>query len=183
MHRSVRLSPGGNSSGENSPPVIRCPNTRAKPNGRNGGEPGEENFTWPLHLGLHDLLHPCSAVNLRKRKGMTPKTATRKDAAQTSEEAGATPPFDVPCVTVATGALPPQSRAARDPFGRVPEPEFRSCKTTSITPRKDEDQSLRNTTQDGNLPRFMMSRASKASWTGMPNSVMILVFLTVILGS
>jgi hypothetical protein len=27
-------------------------------------------------------------------------------------------------------------------------------------------------------PRFMMSRASKASWTGMPNSVMILVFLT-----
>src|SRR5207302_10936354 len=73
--------------------------------------------------------------------------------------------------------------AARDPFGRVPEPEFRSCKTTSITPRKgeskDKDQSPRNTTQDGNLPRFMMSRASKASCTGMPNSVMILVFLTV----
>ena len=33
--------------------------------------------------------------------------------------------------------------------------------------------------QDGNLPRFMMSRASKASWTSMPNSVMILVSLTV----
>ncbi len=33
--------------------------------------------------------------------------------------------------------------------------------------------------QDGNLPRFMMSRASNASWTGMPNSVMILVSLTV----
>jgi len=65
---------------------------------------------------------------------------------------------------------------------RVPEPESRSCKTTSITPRKgeskDKDQSPRNRTQDGNLPRFMMSRASKASWTGMPNSVMILVFLT-----
>ena len=29
----------------------------------------------------------------------------------------------------------------------------------------------RNTTQDGDLPRFMMSRASKASWTGMLNSV------------
>ena len=28
--------------------------------------------------------------------------------------------------------------------------------------------------QDGNLRRFMMSRASKASWTGIPNSVMIL---------
>jgi len=55
------------------------------------------------------------------------------------------------------GSLPPQSRAARDPFSRVPEPEFRSCKTTSITPRKGESkdkyQSPRNTTQDGNLPK------------------------------
>ena len=41
-----------------------------------------------------------------------------------SDEAGATPPFDAPCVTVAVGSLPPQSRAARDPFGRVPEPEL-----------------------------------------------------------
>ena len=89
-----------------------------------------------------------------------------------SDEAGATPPFDAPCVTVAVGSLPPQSRAARDPFSRVPEPEFRSCKTTSITPRKgerkDTDQSTRKTTQDGNIPRFMMSRASNASRTGMP---------------
>src|SRR6266550_8820508 len=100
-----------------------------------------------------------------------------------SDEAGATPPFDAPCVTASVGSLPPQSRAARDSFSRVPEREFRSCKTTSITHRKgeskDKDQSRRNTTQDGNLPRFMMSRASKASWTGMLNSVMILVFLTV----
>ena len=98
-----------------------------------------------------------------------------------SDEAGATPPFDAPCVTASVGSLPPQSRAARDPFSRVPEPEFRSCKTTSITPRKGEskekDQSPHNTTQDGNLRRFMMSRASKASWTGMPNSVRILVSL------
>src|SRR5438046_3654188 len=97
------------------------------------------------------------------------------------DEAGATPPFHAPCVTASVGSLPPQSRAARDPFSRVPEPESRSCKTTSITPRKgeskDKDQSPRNTIQDGNLPRFMMSRASKASWTGMLNSVMILVFL------
>jgi len=99
-----------------------------------------------------------------------------------SDEAGATPPFDAPCVTASVGSLPPQSRAARDPFGRVPEPEFRSCKTTSITPRegerKDTDQSTK-TTQDGNLPRFMMSRASNAPWTGTANSVVILVFLTV----
>ena len=30
---------------------------------------------------------------------MTKKTATKKDAAQTSDEAGATPPFDARCVT------------------------------------------------------------------------------------
>ncbi len=100
-----------------------------------------------------------------------------------SDEAGATPPFDAPCVTASVGSLPPQSRAARDPFSRVPEPEFRSCKTTSITPRKgerkDTDQSTRKTTQDGNIPRFMMSRASNASRTGMPNSVVILVSLPV----
>ena len=62
-----------------------------------------------------------------------------------SDEAGATPPFDAPCVTASVGSLPPQSRAPRDPFGRVPEPEFRSCMTTSTTPRngesKDKDQS------------------------------------------
>ncbi len=61
------------------------------------------------------------------------------------------------------GSLAPQSRAARDPFSRVPEPEFRSCKTTSITPRKgeskDKDQSLRNTKPRlRNLRRFMVSR-------------------------
>jgi len=100
-----------------------------------------------------------------------------------SDEAGATPPFDAPYVTASVGSLPPQSRAARDPFSRVPEPGFRSCKTTSITPVREKVRTRikapHNTTQDGNLRRFMMSRASKASWTGMPNSVMILVFLTV----
>jgi hypothetical protein len=55
---------------------------------------------------------------------MTTKMAPKKDAAQTSDEAGATPPFDAPCVTVAVGSLPPQSRAARDSSSRVPEPEL-----------------------------------------------------------
>jgi len=43
---------------------------------------------------------------------MMPKTATRKDAAQTSGSAGATPPFDAPCVTVAVGSLPPHPNLA-----------------------------------------------------------------------
>ena len=37
---------------------------------------------------------------------MTKKTATKKDAAQTSDEAGATPPFDARCVTVPCGVAP-----------------------------------------------------------------------------
>jgi len=47
---------------------------------------------------------------------MTKQTATKKDAAQTSDEAGATPPFDARCVTVAVWSLPPLSRAARGPL-------------------------------------------------------------------
>jgi hypothetical protein len=73
-----------------------------------------------------------------------------------SDEAGATPPFDAPCVTASVGLLPPQSRAARDPFGRVPESDLRSCMTPFITPRKGErrerhgdHQGNRKTTQDG----------------------------------
>src|SRR5437667_1940718 len=90
----------------------------------------------------------------------------------------ATPPFDAPCVTASVGSLPPQSRAARDPFSRVPEPEFRSCQTTFITPRKgerkDTDQSTCKTTQKWHLPRLVVGRPSRASWAGMLNSAMIL---------
>src|ERR1700681_221537 len=63
---------------------------------------------------------------------MTKQTATKKDAAQTSDEAGAPPPFDARCVTVAVGSLPPQSRAARDPFSRVPEPETSGMRYHSV---------------------------------------------------
>jgi hypothetical protein len=73
---------------------------------------------------------------------MTKETRRPTNAAQTWDEAGATPgatpPFDAPCVTASVGALPPQSRTAHDPFGRAPESEFRSCMTTFITPRKGE---------------------------------------------
>jgi len=47
--------------------------------------------------------------------------------------------------------------------------------------RKDTDQSTK-TTQDGNLPRFMMSKASNASSTGIANSVVILVSLWLLRG-
>ncbi len=64
---------------------------------------------------------------------MTKQTATKKDAAQTSDEAGATPPFDARCVTVAVGSLPPPSRAARDPFSRAPKPETSGMKYHGAT--------------------------------------------------
>jgi hypothetical protein len=48
------------------------------------------------------------------------RNGSKKDAAETPDEAGATPPFDARCVTVAAGSLPPQSRAAPDPFSRDP---------------------------------------------------------------
>ncbi len=74
-------------------------------------------------------------------------------------------------------SLSPQSRAARDPFGRVPEPEFRSCQTTSITPRKgerkDTDQSTRKTTQDGTCPGSWWG-GHRRRRGGMLNSAMIL---------
>jgi len=100
------------------------------------------------------------------------------------DEAGATPPFDPACVTASVGgSLPPQSRAARDPFSRVPVQESRSSKTAFITPRKGEKEGegskhLQNNPRRHQL-RFMISRASNASWTGMPNSMMILVSLPV----
>ena len=85
---------------------------------------GEVDFTPLLRFAVHDSVHPCGEANLRKRSEMTENTATAKDAVQTSDEVGATPPFDAPFVTVAVGSLPPQSRAERDPFGRVPELEL-----------------------------------------------------------
>jgi hypothetical protein len=79
-----------------------------------------------------------------------------------SDEAGATPPFDAPCVTASVRSLPPQSRAARDPFGRVPEPEFRSCKTTSITPRKGESKGKDQSPQPNPLGLLFCNRNGRA---------------------
>jgi hypothetical protein len=81
-----------------------------------------------LHHGGDEVMRTCKKQRrypLKRKPGRTRPN---------SDEAGATPPFDAPCVTASVGSLPPQSRAARDRFSRVPEPEFRSCKTTSITP-------------------------------------------------
>lgn len=51
---------------------------------------------------------------------MKKETATQKDAAQTPCEAGATPPFDAPCVTGLRGVAPASWRINRaNGLGRV----------------------------------------------------------------
>src|SRR5437588_1939324 len=113
--------------------------------------------------GLHPGASPIALIRFTLAVTRTCKKQqrypTKRKPGRTrpnSDEAGATPPFDAPCVTASVGSLPPQSRAARDPFSRVPEPEFRSCKTTSITPRKgerrDTDQSTRKQTKTATFP-------------------------------
>jgi hypothetical protein len=109
---------------------------KAGPRGAVWKRAGEVYFTLLLQDLLHRALHAAGEANSRETQEMNGKDRSYLDAAQTGREAGATPPFDARCVTVAVGSLPPQSRAARDPFSRVPEPEFRSCKTTFITNRE-----------------------------------------------
>jgi hypothetical protein len=109
---------------------------------------------------------------------MTRQEKARKDAAKSRMRRERPHPLTHCASRLPWGSLPPQSRAARDPFGRVPEPEFRSCQTTFITPRKgerkDTDQSTRKTTQDGTRPGSWWGGPSKASGAGMLNSAMIL---------
>lgn len=51
--------------------------------------------------------------------------ATRQDAAQTPDEAGATPPFDARCVTGLVGSLPPRAQVnCAKGLGRVSDLEF-----------------------------------------------------------
>jgi hypothetical protein len=68
---------------------------------------GEERFTPPLHYTLSDILHPFEPVKHRKQSKIYPERAFTRIADKTSDEAGATPPFDARCVTVPVGSLPP----------------------------------------------------------------------------
>jgi hypothetical protein len=107
---------------------------------------GEEHFTPILRGALHRSLHRSASGKARQVNPIDVSKTVGLRAGWNDVMAGATPPFDARCFTVAVGSLPPQSRAARDPFGRVPEPEFRSCQTTFITPRKSgrKDKELIN---------------------------------------
>ncbi len=73
---------------------------------------GEERFTPVLHGALHRSLHPSAAGKARQVNPIdVPKTVGLREG-WNDVMAGATPPFDARCVTVAVWSLPP-SQALR----------------------------------------------------------------------
>ena len=84
-----------------------------------------------LHLAtspqlLHPALHRSGEVKLRKTEELREKNGNPKSAAQTAEEAGATPPRDAPCVSGLRGVAPASWRqnVLRQWFGPRAESEF-----------------------------------------------------------
>ena len=75
---------------------------RALPNSR-----GEERFTPVLHGGLQRSLHPSSAGKARQVNPIEVLRTVALREGWHDVRAGATPPFDAQCVTVAVWSLPP----------------------------------------------------------------------------
>jgi hypothetical protein len=67
---------------------------------------GELFFTWELHVHLHNRLHQSGAATFRKQKEISGEQARSRNAAKTSDEAGATPAFDARYVTALHGVAP-----------------------------------------------------------------------------
>ncbi len=68
---------------------------------------GGVRFTPELHVILHHKLHPSAAANYRKQNKVSAERARSRSEAKTSDEAGATPPFDPRCATVSVELLSP----------------------------------------------------------------------------
>jgi hypothetical protein len=75
---------------------------RALPNSR-----GEERFTPVLHWALHRSLHRNTAGKARLVNPIDVRKTVALREGWHDLRAGATPPFDARCVTVAVGSLPP----------------------------------------------------------------------------
>jgi hypothetical protein len=68
---------------------------------------GEESFTPVLHRALHQSLHRSAAGKARKLNSIDVPKTVGLDEGWHDVRAGATPPFDARCVTVAVWSLPP----------------------------------------------------------------------------
>jgi hypothetical protein len=75
---------------------------RALPNSR-----GEEHFTPALHWALHGSLHRKADCKARQINPIDVLKTVRLREGWHDVRAGATPPFDARCVTVAVWSLPP----------------------------------------------------------------------------
>jgi hypothetical protein len=70
----------------------------------------EERFTPVLHETLHQSLHPSAASKARQVNPIdVPKMVALREGSN-DVRAGATPPFDARCVTVAVWSLPPSQK-------------------------------------------------------------------------
>jgi hypothetical protein len=63
-------------------------------------------FTRELHAHLHNRFHQSGAAIFRKQKAISGEQAGSRNAAKTSDEAGATPAFDARRVTAFHGVAP-----------------------------------------------------------------------------
>src|SRR5215831_11861778 len=80
---------------------------RMSPSSRKYGGWGEADFTDVLHPAeRHGSLHLRGEANWKKRREMRKQTATTKHAAQSPDEAGATPLSDARCVSGPCGVAP-----------------------------------------------------------------------------
>jgi hypothetical protein len=68
---------------------------------------GEESFTPVLHGAFHRSLHRSAAGKARELNSMDVPKMVGLDEGWHDVRAGATPPFDARCVTVAVWSLPP----------------------------------------------------------------------------
>ena len=93
---------------------------------------GEERFTPVLHGALHRSLHRSAA---RKARQINPievlKTVALREG-WNDVRAGATPPFDARCVTVAVGSLPPH-RNFGAAFCALAYTDLKICQTRGLT--------------------------------------------------
>src|SRR5258708_14124975 len=92
---------------------------------------GEERFTPVLHGALHRSLHPSAAGKGRQLKAIKASKTVGLRVGRNHVRAGATPPFDARCVTVAVWSLPPSQELRVGVLcGCIDRPEDLSDKTS-----------------------------------------------------
>jgi len=92
---------------------------------------GEERFTPVLHGALHRSLHPSAAGKARQVNPISVSKTVGLREGSNDVRAGATPPFDARCVTVAVSSLPPsQELRSRVLRACIHRPENLSDKTS-----------------------------------------------------